>query len=196
MKVHRPLDDILRGKGMVRLLRVLLRHPAPISAPELACTTGLALSHVQGALRVLEIHGLVDREIAGRTHLWTLSERNALLEPLRSLFEAELQLEASLVDELATGLRRSPVEGALLFGSVARGDETGSSDVDLFVQIAAERDREKVWNALVPLAGRVRDRFGLNLAPLVVTREEARKSLGRQFVSNLRRDGKPVKAGG
>lgn len=86
MKVHQPLDDILRGKGVLNVLRLLCRHPdTPFTAPELARTSGMALSQAQAALAILESQGMVDRSVAGRSHLWSIRQGNALFHPLRAL---------------------------------------------------------------------------------------------------------------
>lgn len=194
MRLHRPLDDLLRGKGTLHVLRELCRRPfRALSAPELARAGGLALSHIQGALGVLESHGLVDRHVVGRRHLWAIVGDNALLPGLMSLFEHEGKLPEDLAQELTRGLASAPVRRALLFGSVAKGHEQGWSDVDLLVEIGSERQREPVWDALLPLTSRIRERFGLNLAPIVVTPRQERTSMSASFLATVIREGRVIR---
>lgn len=196
MRLRLPLNDLLRGKGTLHVLRTLCLRPGrSSSAPELARAGGLALSHVQGALAVLESHGLVDRHVTGRTHLWSIAAGNTLLPALKALFEAEGRLPEELKRELAAGLRSPSVRRAILFGSISRGEESGWSDVDLLVEIASERQRERVWDLLLPLATRIRQRFGLNLAPIVVTPDQERGSLSPSFLAAVVQGGQVITEG-
>ncbi len=194
MKLHQPLDDLLRGKGTLHVLRVLCRSPQEgFAAPDLARRGGLALSHVQGALALLESHGLVDRRVAGRTHLWSIVSGNVLVPPLKGLFDVERGLSEQLQRDLADGLRRTPVRRALLFGSVSRGEEKGWSDVDVLIELRKAADRERVWDSIIPLASQVRGRYGLNLAPIVLAPSEERGAMSPSFLATVNREGKVIK---
>lgn len=193
MRIHNPLDDILKGKGALRVLRVLSRYPgSTFSARDLARMGGLSLSHVQGVLAALEGEGIIQRQVAGHGHMWSIVTGNAMLPSLQRLFDHERKLEEALMADLARGLRGTSVRRAVVFGSVARDEEKGWSDVDLMVEVKGERDREKVADALFPLSDHIRERFGLNLAPIVVTPSEVRSSLSRSFLKSVNRDGKVV----
>jgi predicted nucleotidyltransferase len=104
--------------------------------------------------------------------------------------EVERGLDDSLLEELSRGLQPVAVRRAILFGSVARAEEHGWSDVDLLVELERVGDREKAWDALVPLSALVRDRFGLNLAPIVVTTAERSRVLSPGFRESVDRDGR------
>ncbi|MCI4324185.1 MAG: nucleotidyltransferase domain-containing protein [Thermoplasmata archaeon] len=122
----------------------------------------------------------------------TFSSRNVKLFRPGSV-EVERGLEESLLEDLSRGLRPVPVRRATLFGSVARAEEHGWSDVDLLVELERQDDREKAWDALVPLSTLVRDRFGLNLAPIVVTVAERSRLLGTGFQESVNREGTVLK---
>ncbi len=180
----------MRGKGILHVLRVLSRSPGePFSAPDLAHSGRLALSHVQRALAILEAEGIVDRRVMGRTHLWSLEPNNAMLAPLRALFEAEERLEGDLMRDLRQGLRCSGVRRAVLFGSVARGDEKGWSDVDILVELRRASDRDAVEDQLFSVRRKVRDRYGLVLSPILVTREDLRERISPSFLATVQREG-------
>ena len=193
MRVHRALDELLRGKGTLHVLRTFCRHPeTSFSAPQLAKIGGVSLSHVQSALLTLEGQGLVDRTVTGRSHLWSLERGNALLPALRALFEAERRLDDALFGDLDNGLRAAPIRRAVVFGSVVRGDERASSDVDLLVEVKTERDRERVWDYLLPLASKIRERYGLNLAPILISPTSRRGSTSPSFLAAVDRQGRAV----
>ena len=192
MRVHEPLDDILRGKGVLHVLRVFCKHSGTtFTGRDLARLGKLPVSHVQAALRILESEGLADRRVAGRSHLWTLCEENVLVAPLRQLFAKERGLSEDLCREVTSGLSGLRLRTALLFGSVARGEERGTSDIDLFVELRRASDREEVEERLFTLGRRLRSEYGLNLAPIVVVRaEQARMSTF--FIASVKRDGRDL----
>jgi DNA-binding HxlR family transcriptional regulator len=193
MRVHRALDELLRGKGTLHVLRTFCRHPeTSFNAPQLAKLGKISLSHVQSALVTLEGQGLVNRTVAGRSHLWSIERGNALLPALRALFEAEGRLGDGLFGDLEDGLRAAPIRRAVVFGSVARGDERGSSDVDLLVEMKTERDRERVWDCLLPLTSKIRERYGLNLAPILLSPTSRRGSMSPSFRAAIDREGRAV----
>lgn len=190
MRIHSSLDSILRGRGTLHVLRQFcLRPGSEFTAAELARSGGLALSHVQGALALLERHGLVDRHVRGRSHYWSLERGNLLIEPLRALFQTEQDVSSRLNQVLEAGLRGLPIRRAVLFGSIPRGEDTGWSDVDLFLEVASEEDRESVLDGLVPLLRLVRDTFGLNLSPVVVRRSRRVDRVSRSFLREVELDG-------
>jgi predicted nucleotidyltransferase len=193
MRVHRALDELLRGKGTLHVLRTFCRHPeTSFNAPQLAKLGKISISHVQSALVTLEGQGLVNRTVAGRTHLWSIERGNALLPALRALFDAEGRLDQGLFRDLANGLRAAPIRRAVVFGSVARGDERGSSDVDLLVEMKSERDRERAWDYLLPLTSKIRVKYGLNLAPILISTTSPRGSLSPSFRAAIDREGRTV----
>jgi predicted nucleotidyltransferase len=67
-------------------------------------------------------------------------------------------------------LRRLPIRRAVIFGSIARGEEGPGSDVDLFVELNSSPSRGDVELALSELRTEVLARFGNVLSPLVYTR--------------------------
>jgi predicted nucleotidyltransferase len=193
MRVHQPLDLILRGRGTLHVLRTLGTRPdRGRSAPELAKSGGLSLSHVQLALSQLEAQGLVDRHVVGRRHEWTLTGENALVPALRDLFAAERKLPSDLIAELRQSLGPLKLPKAVLFGSVARGDESGGSDVDLWIEVKSERHRELAWDELVRLGRVIRSRFGLNLSSIVIKVGEGARVLPSSLLGAIRREGVSV----
>jgi predicted nucleotidyltransferase len=117
---------------------------------------------------------------------------NALLPALGALFDAERRLEEGLFEDLENGLRGAPLRRAVVFGSVARGDERGSSDVDLLVEMQTERDRESVWDHLLPLSSKIREKYGLNLAPILTSRTARRGTMSPSFLAAVDREGRAV----
>jgi predicted nucleotidyltransferase len=83
-------------------------------------------------------------------------------------------------DELGDSL-----EKLVLYGSVARGEETGDSDVDVFVVVDSEEDKEVVEE----LAFDVNVKFGVFMVPVVKTVEEFESVRDSIFVREVERTG-------
>lgn len=113
-------------------LTVLAGTTAPLTGNRLA---GLAPRGSRaGLMRVLErlvAHGLVLAEPAGAATLYRLNREHLLCEPLLATVQARRRLLDRLRAELESWA--SPCLHASVFGSVARGDATTSSDIDLLL---------------------------------------------------------------
>jgi len=89
------------------------------------------------------------------------------------IVEEGFKLEEGTLDKLRRmlkeGLDVPEVVSAVLFGSVARDEETSSSDVDLLV---VTNHKEKVEEIVSRLQGEVTSRFGNTLMPYYTSEEE------------------------
>jgi hypothetical protein len=92
-------------------------------------------SQTTSALRALESAGLVVREITGRAHIWRMAEGHILAPVLAALFRAESESLTAPKHDLETIIRKPPIARATLFGSVARGGERATSDIDLLALV-------------------------------------------------------------
>jgi predicted nucleotidyltransferase len=190
MRVHDPLDRLLSTVGKVRVLRVLLRHPNRAwTGRELAGASGVSAPQTISSLRVLEEVGLVQRRVIGRAHEWQLVEENVLVRPLERLYSFERDLPVRLEQELAKSLKELGVRRAVLYGSTARGEETDQSDIDVYIEVGSDQDREAVERSLTPLFLEFHQRYGLSLSPYVLTHQERAKPRNPALIRSVTREG-------
>ncbi len=156
---------------------------------ELAARSNVSTAQAARDLRELEDVGIVEREVHGRSYVWTLNREHVLARPLRTLFWTEASLRDELVREIANELGPAQVDSVRLFGSIARGDERADSDVDLYVQIRSQKDRERVEDSLERIRQRVWARFGNRVAAVIYTAAEARHPKNPQLMTSIQRDG-------
>jgi predicted nucleotidyltransferase/biotin operon repressor len=193
MRFHNPLTDALGSPIRVSLLREFFRAPAHgFSGRELANMVGSSPSQVNQHLNSLRSQGIVQTQTIGRVHVWSLSRGHALVEPIRRLFESEAGLLTSLTDDLRDSLEGLPVERAVLFGSVARGDESPTSDVDLFVEVRTSAGKEAIAEALGRASQTFALRYGNALSNLVLTRAEVRRQGNPQLLESIESQGLPI----
>lgn len=131
--LHHPLDQILGSPALVRVLRVLAGHGASLGVSDIARRTRLALPSTRAALRRLLESELVTGVGAGRSMVCALRSEHPLAGALTALFTAERQQADTVLEAVrvaAAELRPQPL-AVWLYGSVARGEDTPMSDVDI-----------------------------------------------------------------
>jgi predicted nucleotidyltransferase len=176
MHFGEPFGGIIPGaRGAV--LSVLLRTATPLTGRRIhgLVSDSHSLWSVQEALKALTKLGLVETQTVGRAGVYTINEDHAAIAPLRALVDPIAALQAA-IDEVTD----STVRTVLLFGSIARGEATADSDIDLAV-IASP-----TWDGRVELEDLVHTRLGNHCDVLAFTLARFEK---------LARDGEPVVSG-
>jgi predicted nucleotidyltransferase len=129
MNLGAPVLDVapaVRGA----LLQVLARLEQPVTRRQLAAAAGVAPGNASAVIEGLIRAGLVNETVAGRSSMVVLNEHHLATGPLRMLAGLRGELIRRLRERLSEW---SDLEGAWLFGSVARGDADGESDIDLLM---------------------------------------------------------------
>ncbi|MBM3473683.1 MAG: helix-turn-helix domain-containing protein [Armatimonadetes bacterium] len=124
------LVALLGAEARVAVLTWLCQHlDQPVHTRELARRCGLAPNQTSQQLHRLERIGLLRSERVGRSRVYRVDPAFPLLPELRSIVLKTTGLAGRLRDALGD----LPVEVAFIFGSVAAGEDTRDSDVDLLV---------------------------------------------------------------
>jgi predicted nucleotidyltransferase len=133
--LYHPLDHILGSPALVRVTRVLAGHGGSLGVSDIARRARLALPSTRNALRRLRETEVVTAVGAGRSMVCALRPEHPLAQPLAALYAAEREQAHAVLDAIrqaAAALRPEPL-GVWLYGSVARGEDAPSSDVDIAV---------------------------------------------------------------
>jgi predicted nucleotidyltransferase len=190
MRFRRPLTELLGSPIRVDLLRALSRaRGEALSGRELARRASASPSQANEHLRSLETQGVVRSQTIGRVHAWSLSPEHALADTLQRLFDEEPAISDQLRARLEAVLRPLPIERAILFGSVARGDERAESDIDLFIETRGKAEKEEVAEALGRASQEFVLRFGNPLSNLILTRAEVERGYNPELLSSIEREG-------
>ena len=176
-----PFGGIIPGaRGAV--LAVLLRTSTPLTGRQVHGLVGgeHSLWSVQEALKALARLGIVETQTIGRAGVHTINESHAAVAPLRALVDPVAALTTVIGEAID-----SRVHTVLVFGSIARGDATGHSDIDRAV--IAEPD----WKGRADLLDAVHAQLGNDCDVLVFTDAEFRKlaNSGEPVVRDILRDG-------
>lgn len=170
------LDTILGSRTRVRILRLLAAHPdREWSAQDVARGLDLSMGSVHPALdQLLDARVVVARRL-GRSRALQINRRHPLYPALRATFREETEALRTAARAFAQALPEEGVEAVVLFGSVARGQATLRSDVDVLVLVRDAGLEEEVQAAAASLL----DRHDVAITPLVLTSEEVARRLRR-----------------
>lgn len=115
------------------VLEELIRNPRAVTGRQLAMqlVDRLGKSRVFEVLQQLVDQGLVNREIIGPSHLYSINQKHLCYELLKKL----TQPRDFLIDLLVKQVSRfsTKPDAVVLFGSIAKGTSKPGSDVDLLV---------------------------------------------------------------
>lgn len=145
--MHQSLSSLLFPQYRRRVLDLLLLRPEEaLHGREIARRTGLPAGTITRELTKLAEVGLLRREKRGNQQVYSANASSAIFAELASI----LRKTSGLPDVLAAAL--APLAGrtklAFVFGSVARGEESASSDID--VLLVGEAGFREVVELLFP----------------------------------------------
>ncbi|MBI2458867.1 MAG: nucleotidyltransferase domain-containing protein [candidate division NC10 bacterium] len=172
------LAELLSSRGRAEVFRLLFGlSDAPLHLREIQRRAGLSLGTIQQELRKLKRLGLLDSRADGN-RLWYQANRG---HPLYPEIHRLVLKTSGLVDVLRTTLKDPRIEWAFVFGSIARGEETAGSDVDLMVV------GDLGLRGVTSLLSGVADQIGREVNPHVFRRAELmkRKSAGESFLIRI-----------
>jgi predicted nucleotidyltransferase len=149
MRINQPLDDVFGNPNNVRVLRHMILYPSPVlTGRGIARELGMSHATCIRSLNNLVDLGILLRKRVGSSATYEIAESSALLtDILEPAFKEESRLLQGLVDTMLVGIK-GKILAVYLFGSVARKEDTPSSDVDIIVILKSRGDKALVEKAL------------------------------------------------
>ncbi|MFL6047527.1 MAG: nucleotidyltransferase domain-containing protein [Propionibacteriaceae bacterium] len=181
MLFSEPFGGVVPGvRGAV--LAVLLRTDAPLTGRQVHALISdhYSLWTVQEALKALTQLGLVHTQTIGRAGVHTINEDHVSVPPLRALLDP-----IAALTEIVREAVGNDVKAVILFGSIARGEASIQSDVDLAVIAPVG------WDGSTDVEDAVRARLGNDCDVLVFTPEDFTRLLdtGEPVAQEILADG-------
>lgn len=179
------LIELLFGAYRRRILGLLLLHPEQsFYVREIMRLAGVPSGSLHRELTSLTAAGLLTRRESGSQVLYQADPSCPLFDELAGIFRKTTGLADVLreaLEPLGEGVRT-----AFVFGSVAQGKESGTSDVD--VMVLGSVRFERVVEVLMPFGERLRREIN----PVVMRPAEFRDKLAARdrFVSRVAREPK------
>jgi len=175
------LSDALFTRTQQRVLACLFGQPGrSFSISELIHSTGAGSGAVQREVARLSGSGLLSLEAVGNQKRYRANPQCPIHDELVSLVRKTFGLAAPLRETLAP--LGGCIDAAFVYGSVAKGLDTATSDVDLML-ISDALGYGEVMAALDPLV----ERLGRKVNPTLYSRRELGKRIaeGNSFVTRV-----------
>lgn len=190
--IRYPLTGLLGSAGNVRVLRALTGEPPVQSAPQLASLAGLTPQGARLVLDALVRQRLVVAHGSGRALLYELNESHPLAASLRTLYQDEQRRWDGVLESIRAVLQRhgTAVSAAWLYGSVARGEDSSASDLDVALVVRSQAVADQVREDLMPLEDAQQVRISLTA---LTPRELAALPEDDPWWANVVRDGRVLK---
>lgn len=189
------LEVLLGSRVKVKILRTLCRHRGKeFTIRELADFLNVSHTGVRKALSDLYKMNVVRIRVIGKSHAVTVNSESYAAGLVDKMFKMEGETLSELVKLIAEKLGDPTITSALIFGSVARGEEESLSDIDLFI---LTEDKEKVEGAVSELQREVSNRFGNAISPYILSEEDLADEDKLQILEEIRKKhivvrGKPL----
>lgn len=180
MVIHKPLNKIFSAYSSIVVIRELRHTTNGFTGREIAKRGGLSAPAAINALTHLESLKIINRRIGGRDHLFTLNLSNYFVKKiLLPLLDAESQYYDLIVMELKKFLSKESIS-IILFGSVARKEETIKSDFDICIVFPNLRGKSVLEKKIDICRDELYKNYGINLAPFNISLNEFRKRASRK----------------
>lgn len=183
------IETFFGSPARIRILRVLLAAPQPLSGRQVAELAGLSHRGAIQALDALVASGTVRQRRAGKAYQYSLAREHAAAEKIiLPALRAETELLDDLRKTLAGKLGRYAVS-LTLYGSAARGEERRGSDIDVFAVAESggrKKELEERAETLIPF---FRERYHALLSLHCMTHAELRGKAGLALLRSVRSEG-------
>ena len=179
------VGDLLFGQTRGRVLALLYGAPdESFFVRQIARQVETSVGSVQRELTLLASTGLIDRSALGSQVFYRANQKHPDYPELRALLVKTMGVFQILKAALAPLSSRISV--AFVYGSVARGEEKATSDIDLMVIGAISLD--EVLDAVGPVEKQLRRPIN----PTIYTPEELKTRLheGNHFLQSLKKSKK------
>lgn len=175
------LADALFTTTQQRVLGLLFGQPSrSFFASELIELTGSGSGAVQRELKRLTSSGLLTVKRIGKQKHYQANPDSPVFDELCALVRKTVAMVEPIRQALAPLARK--IERALIYGSVIKGTDTASSDIDLLV-VADDLTLEALYSALAPVEASL-DR---KISPTLYSRKEydERRAAGNPFLTRV-----------
>ena len=194
MKLNEPVYGVLKSQKKVKLIRLLLRENGipEMSEREMAKLLKISNVSVNRTMNELQSLNMVHAKFVGGAKVWSTNKKShayAVLKKVLNPKEGDILPIEGLKKMMIKELKKLPVIEAVLFGSVARAEEKPGSDIDLFLLVKGNTEKNIVEKAVRNLDDRIRELYGNGLGEYILTEKEYAQKAGLGVIRNIKKEG-------
>ena len=191
MIIHKPLNEIFSAYSNIAVIRELRYTKNGFSGREIAKRAGLSAPAAINSLSHLESLKIVNRQIGGRDHIFTLNISNYFVKfVLLPVLDAEGKFYDSIVKDVKKSLSKNTIS-VFLFGSVARKEESIQSDFDICIVYSSIKNKKIVEEKVNICRDELHNNYGISLAPFYISVKEfqQRAKLKKPPINEILKEG-------
>ncbi|MDI6888547.1 MAG: nucleotidyltransferase domain-containing protein [Methanocellales archaeon] len=164
------------------VLRLFFEYPDRNFTPlEISRITKLAYTTTWRFVHDLERAGVIGIEKIGGYNVCRLNQKSPIIDELKDFVELELSPHRLAVSKFVDRVKKlRHVKKVILFGSVAKGEETLTSDIDVALLVGEKYRLEK---KIAEIADEILGETKMKIIPIVLTQKELKEN--EQFASEL-----------
>ena len=164
-------------KSKVKILRLFMSSDdREYCLDDIAKSTGMSCGTIYPSLNeLLETRIIIQRK-AGRSILYKINKNHTLFNKIKELIDLEKKSLMNVAKAFVHRLSKDDIVAVVLFGSVARGEFTEKSDVDILVVYKDERIKDEIRN----LVDNIADSYDVHVVPVFLTQKEIKERI-KQF---------------
>ena len=191
MRVHDPLDKILNNEVKIKILRFLCKTEAEWSGRQIAQEIKVSPAACHKALRELNNERALLLRSVGRSYLYRLNKENIIIsELLKPLYEKESKIPDNVNRAIVRNISSlviNDIASIAVFGSMRKGKERSTSDIDLLVLVRNPEDKRKVEEDFGKVNEKIISKFGNTISNYIQTTEEFKTKYkkGLALVKNI-----------
>jgi predicted nucleotidyltransferase len=182
------LEKIIGKKSKVNLLRFFMNNDNQgYCLDEIAKSTGLSCGTIYPSLtELLETRIILQRKV-GRSILYTVNKNHILFHKIKELIDFEKKSLQIVAREFASSISKRNIKAIVLFGSVARGEFTEKSDIDVLIVYKNKNVKKEVEY----LIDKLLDTYDVHIIPIFLTEKDIqdRIKIFDNFIINFINEG-------
>jgi len=178
MRIHDKLDEILKHGSKIKILRFLFTEKDEHTGRRIAKGIKMSPSSTYTTLQEMKKEGLISARKKGNAILYNLQESNYVVKKLLApLFEKEKAIYSDVIFFIRNYLmkHKNEIASAIIFGSVARKEETSKSDIDLLIIVKNKNEKAKIEKALDKLSIEAAKEFSAAISAYTLTKLEIKQ---------------------
>jgi len=176
MRVHDPLDKILNNEIKIKILRFLCKTEAEWSGRQIAQEIKVSPAACHKALRELNNERALLLRSIGKSYLYRLNKENLIISDLlKPLYERESKIPDEVYRDIVRNISSLVIKDIIsivVFGSIKKGKERPTSDIDLLVLVRNPEDKRKVEEDFGKVNEKIIGKFGNTISSYIQSIEE------------------------
>lgn len=176
MRVHDPLDKILNNELKIKILRFLCKTEAEWSGRQIAQEIKVSPAACHKALRELNNERALLLRSIGRSYLYRLNKENLIISDLlKPLYERESKIPDDVYKAIVRNISSLVIKHIVsiaVFGSIKKGKERPTSDIDLLVLVKNPEDKRKVEEDFGKVNEKIIGKFGNTISSYIQSIKE------------------------